>query len=76
MISEILRAVIFGIAIVALIAQFVYDLVQSREKKRDSENPKTALHRLESDNDKLRTTLNRIEIGLNQLVAQCLSVER
>jgi hypothetical protein len=38
MTSEILRAVIFGIAIVALIAQFVYDLVQSREKKTDRVN--------------------------------------
>jgi nitrogen fixation protein FixH len=63
-------AVIFAIAIVALIAQIVYDLVQHREKKRDSKNVKTALHRPESDNDKLRIMLNRIEIGLNQLVAE------
>jgi hypothetical protein len=40
MTSEILRAVIFGIAIVALIPQLVYDLVQSREKKETARTSK------------------------------------
>lgn len=70
MTSEILRVVIFVIAISALTAQFVYDLVQSRDKKKDNDNLKTALHQLQSDNDTLKTEVSQIRSGVNELVAK------
>jgi hypothetical protein len=59
MTSEILRAVIFGIAIVALIAQFVYDLVQSEKRKETVRTSKP----ISSE-----PRLTKLKIGLNQLV--------
>lgn len=63
MTSELLRVVIFGIAIAALIAQFTYDLIQSREKKRDGDALRTTV-------DRLTTTVDRIENNVKQLVVE------